>query len=240
MLLASSDEFEELVRTLIDSDLISVDNEYIKATPFGTAVSESFLSPEVALLVKKQILEDNADPLSIAIKLEPFEAIYHSNKLQGELNRMYRRFPTKFFSGAVFDLFSTDFKNIKSKRKLENWVLELFASWMVEFFDCKCKESPYCECAQIKLAKKIVTMRQEGKRLHQIANVFNDVYELYIYPGDLFKWLDTLIHHLRAVKRISHVLGADKIVDTSQELIDSIERGTSQPAIATKDKFRPA
>jgi helicase len=88
-LLASSDEFDELLRTLGDTDLISIDNEYIKATPFGTAVSESFLSPEIAVLVKKQILEATADPLNIAIKLEPFEQVYHSNKLQAELNRIY-------------------------------------------------------------------------------------------------------------------------------------------------------
>ena len=227
-LLASSDEFEALLGTLRDTELISIDNEYIKATPFGKAVSESFLSPEIAVLVKKQILEENADPLSIAINLEPFEQIYHSNKLQAELNRIYRtHFPTKFLSGAIFDLFSSDFKNIKAKRKLENWVLELFALWMLEFFDCNCEESPYCECVQIKLAKKVVSMRQDGKRLHQIAYVFNDIYELYIYPGDLFKWLDTLIHHLRAVKRISSVLGAEEITETTQRLIDSIEHGKS-------------
>jgi len=226
-LLASSNEFEELLRTLKDIDLISIENEYTKATSFGTAVSESFLSPEVAALVKKQILEEIADPLSIAIKLEPFEAVYHSNKLQAELNRMYRtHFPTKFLSGAIFDLFSTDFKNIKTKRKLENWVIELFALWMFEFFDCECEESPFCECVQIKLAQKIVKMRQEGKRLHQIAHIFNNVYELNIYPGDLFKWLDTLIHHLRAVKRISSVLSAYEMAEAAQRLIDSIEHGT--------------
>ncbi|MFX1519873.1 MAG: DUF5814 domain-containing protein [Promethearchaeota archaeon] len=224
--LASSIEFKELLSTLKDMNLISIDNGYVNVTSFGIAVSESFLSPEVAILVKKQILEETTDPLSIAIKLEPFEAVYHSNKLQAELNRMYRtHFPTKFFSGAVFDLFSTDFKNIKSNRKLENWVLELFALWMFEFFDCKCEESPYCECVQIKLAKKIVTMRQEGKRLHSIAQIFNDVYELNLYPGDLFKWLDTLVHHLRAVIRISSVLDADEMAEAAQQLIDSIERG---------------
>jgi len=140
---------------------------------------------------------------------------------------MYRtHFPTKFLSGAIFDLFSTDFKNIKTKRKLENWVIELFALWMFEFFDCECEESPFCECVQIKLAQKIVKMRQEGKRLHQIAHIFNNVYELNIYPGDLFKWLDTLIHHLRAVKRISSVLSAYEMAEAAQRLIDSIEHGT--------------
>ncbi len=227
MLLASSDEFEELLRTLRDTDLISIENEYIKATPFGVAVSESFLSPEIAVLVKKQILEESADPLSIAIKLEPFEQVYHSPKLQAELNRIYRtHFPTKFLSGAIFDV--ADFKNIKTKRKLENWIIELFARWMFEFFDCKCEESPYCECVQIKLAKKIVKMRQEGKKLHQITYVFNDVYELFIYPGDLFKWLDTLVHNLRAVKRIAHILKMNEMVEIIETLITSIERGTSQ------------
>ncbi len=127
-------------------------------------------------------------------------------------------------SGAVFD--ATDFKNIKTKRKLENWIIELFALWTFEFFDCKCEELPYCECVQIKLAKKIVKMRQEGKKLHQIAYVFKDVYELFIYPGDIFKWFDTLIHNLRAVKRIATILDLSEMVENIETLINSIERGT--------------
>ena len=91
------------------------------------------------------------------------------------------------------------------------------------YFCCD-EEAPYCECVQIKLAKKIIKMRQEGKKLHQISHIFNDVYELFIYPGDLFKWLDTLVHNLRAVKRIANILKIIEMVDIVEMHINSIER----------------
>jgi superfamily II helicase len=71
-------------------------------------------------------------------------------------------------------------------------------------------------------------MRQEGQKLHQIAHVFNDVYELFIYPGDLFKWLDTLVHNLRAVKRIAKILKINEMVAIIEMLINSIERPGSK------------
>jgi superfamily II helicase len=52
-------------------------------------------------------------------------------------------------------------------------------------------------------------------------------YELWAYPGDLFSWLDTLIHNLKAVQRIAAVAGATDINEEIEGQISRIERPLS-------------
>ncbi len=216
-------ELDKVLDYLEKSGMVFRDGNELAISPLGKAASVSFLSPSEAVFVKENI---DSDPLELAIKLEPFESVYLSSKLQGELNRAYNtNFPTRFFSGAVLDIM--DVSRTKKPKKLEKWVLDLFAKWTLDFFNCKCKDNPFCECGQIELAKKIVEYRFFGLKTNNISQLLENEYQLYIYPGDIYKWLDSLIHHLRAVVRIAEIIKKDVLVGKVQEIINKVERPVS-------------
>jgi len=54
-----------------------------------------------------------------------------------------------------------------------------------------------------------------------LAAKLHDKFELWAYPGDLFSWLDSLIHNLKAVQRIANVAGK---TDLSVEIDGQIAR----------------
>ncbi len=219
-LIGKTVELDEVLDYLERSGMVLRNGNELTISPLGRAASVSFLSPSKAVFVKEKI---DMEPLELAIRLEPFESVYLSSKLQGELNRAYNtNFPTRFFSGAVLDIM--DVSRTKKPKKLEKWVLDLFAKWILDFFNCNCKDNPFCECGQIELAKKIVELRFTGLKPNNISQLLEKEYQLYIYPGDIFKWLDSLVHNLRAVSRIAEILKKDVLVEQILEIINKIER----------------
>jgi helicase len=107
---------------------------------------------------------------------------------------------------------------------LEKWVLDLFAKWTLEIFNCNCKDNPFCECGQVALAKKIVELRFQGLRPSQISQILNEEYELYVYAGDIFGYLNDLIHRLRAISRIAETLKKEMLIKQIQEIINKVEK----------------
>nr|MDO8082476.1 DUF5814 domain-containing protein [Candidatus Freyarchaeota archaeon] len=222
-LLGKTVGLDEVLAYLEKSGMVSRSGNVVTVSPLGRAASVSFLTPSEAVFVKENI---DMDPLELAIRLETFESVYLSSRLQGELNRAYNtNFPTRFFSGAVLDLM--DASRTKKTKKLEKWVLDLFAKWTLDIFNCNCKDNPFCECGQVELAKKIVELRLRGLRPSNISQILKDEHELYVYPGDLFGYLNDLIHHLRAVSRIAEILKKDILVGQIQEIINKVERPNS-------------
>jgi helicase len=63
--------------------------------------------------------------------------------------------------------------------------------------------------------------RKEGYNPTGIAQLLRKDYELWAYPGDIYSWLDTLIHNLKAVQRISLVEGK---TDMNEEIVSQIAR----------------
>lgn len=212
--------FDDVLAHLERNGMISKNGSVLTVTPLGRAASISFLPPGEAVFVKNNI---DMDPLELAIRLEAFESVYLSSRLQGELNRAYNtNFPTRFFSGAVLDIMAAS--RTKKTKKLEKWVLDLFAKWTLEIFSCNCKDNPFCECGQVTLAKKIVELRFQGLRPSQISQILNEAYELYVYAGDIFGYLNNLIHRLRAISRIAEILKKEILVEQIQTIIEKVER----------------
>ncbi|WXG39929.1 MAG: DUF5814 domain-containing protein [Candidatus Freyarchaeum deiterrae] len=222
-LIGKTVELDEALAYLKKSGMVSRNGNIVTVSPLGSAASVSFLTPSEAVFVKDNI---DMNPLELAIRLETFESIYLSSRLQGELNQAYNtNFPTRFFSGAVLDLM--DASRTKKTKKLEKWVLDLFAKWTLDIFNCKCKDNPFCECGQVELAQKIIELRMRGLRPSNISQILKDEYELYVYPGDLFGYLNDLIHHLRAISKIAEILKKDALVGQIQEIINKVEKPNS-------------
>ncbi|UCE11154.1 MAG: DEAD/DEAH box helicase [Candidatus Thorarchaeota archaeon] len=213
-----SDALKRLVRT----HMIRVKEGGAHPTELGLATSLSFLTPSRGYDVLKA--SESLDVLDIAISLDTFENVYLSSRLQGEVDTAFRtHMPTRLFSGVFADL--TDLKKpTGGSGRLPKWVFEVFGKWTTDFFNCGCRDFPECDHGKIKLGKWIVERRLEGLNPSVIARKLINSYELWAYPGDLFSWLDSLIHNLNAVKRIAAVAGKTDLGEQIEDQIARIER----------------
>ncbi|TFG34341.1 DEAD/DEAH box helicase [Candidatus Thorarchaeota archaeon] len=209
----------EALKHLVKTYMIRVKEGGAHPTELGRATSLSFLAPSMGLEVMK--LTSSYDVLDIAIMLEPFENVYLSNKLQEEINAAYRtHMPTRLLSG-VFTEISDLSKPQSGAGRLPQWVFEVFGKWTTTFFNCGCRDFPECDHAKIKLGRWLIEHRKTGLNPSGLAARLHDLFELWAYPGDIFSWLDSLIHSLKAVQRIANVAGK---TDLSVEIDSQIAR----------------
>ncbi|MGY5877331.1 MAG: DUF5814 domain-containing protein, partial [Candidatus Thorarchaeota archaeon] len=229
-MLSSTVPPSDALKHLVRRHMIRVHEGGAHPTKLGKATTLSFLKPSDGLMVEK--LARTMDVLDIAIKLDPFENIYFSSKLQSEINTAFRTFmPTRFFSGVFTDL--TDVSKPRSgAAKLPGWVFELFGKWTTDFLNCGCREYPECDHGRVEIGRWIVAKRKEGLNPSGIAQKLSKKYELWAYPGDILSWLDSLIHNLQAVKRIAAVAGE---TDLDEEIEGQIAR-IEQPLKFSEEK----
>jgi len=223
-----SDALKHLVKT----HMIRVKEGGAYPTELGRATSLSFLTPSMGLEVTK--LTASYDVLDIALMLEPFENIYLSNKLQEEINSAFRtHMPTRLFSG-VFGEISSLTKPGSGAGRLPQWVFEVFSKWTIAFFNCGCRDFPECDHGKVKLGRWLVERRHEGYNPSGLADRLEREFELWAYPGDLFSWLDSLIHSLKAVQRIADVAGKTDLSEEIDSQIARIERPLEHQEVEQK------
>ncbi|MHA2425629.1 MAG: DUF5814 domain-containing protein, partial [Candidatus Thorarchaeota archaeon] len=209
----------DALKHLVKRHMIRVREGGSHPTPLGRATSLSFLTPSEGYAVARKTSDQ--DVLGIAISLDPFQNVYLSNRLQGEVNTAFKtHMPTRLFSGIFSDL-----GNLSNPRsgasRLPKWVFGVFSRWTRDFFHCGCSLYPECDHGKIALGRWIVMKRKEGYNPTGIAQLLRKDYELWAYPGDIYSWLDTLIHNLKAVQRISLVEGK---TDMNEEIVSQIAR----------------
>lgn len=213
-----TDNLNAILSYLRKYGFIEMDNGRLRVTSLGKNVSISFLKIGDAKYITENI--GRKDFLDIAINMEPFEAAYLSNRVVAELANMFHTFfPTRFFSGSL--LGSIGPGNVKLHKRMPGWMTDLFSRWMKDIFNCKCKENPFCDCGKINLSKKLLELRMMGLTPRNISNYLIEEYDIYAYPGDIFDWLETFLHNLTAVKRISEVKG---MLSLSEEIAATVSR----------------
>ncbi|MFW9963112.1 MAG: DUF5814 domain-containing protein [Candidatus Sifarchaeia archaeon] len=212
----------EALKHLVRTHMVRVKEGGVHPTDLGRATSLSFLTPSMGLEVMK--LTSTYDVTDIAIMLEPFENVYLSSKLQEEVNSAFRtHMPTRLFSGVFSEI--SDASHPKSGvGRLPQWVFEVFGKWTTTFFNCGCREYPECDHGKVSLGRWLVEKRKEGLNPSGLAQKLHDDFELWAYPGDVFSWLDSLIHNLKAVQRIADVAGKTDLHVQIEDQIARIER----------------
>ncbi|MFX0108725.1 MAG: DUF5814 domain-containing protein [Candidatus Hodarchaeota archaeon] len=221
-MLSASIPPSDALKHLVKTHMIRVRSGGVHPTELGKATSLSFLTPSEGYQVRK--MTGKSDVLDISIALEPFENVYLTNKLQSEVNAAFRTFmPTRLFSGIFSDVTSLNVHHGAAAR-LPNWVFETFSRWISQFFNCGCKEYPECQHGKIAFGRWIIEKRKEGLNPSGIARVLKKDFELWAYPGDIFSWLDSLIHNLKAVQRIAAVAGETDIGVEIESQIAKIEK----------------
>jgi helicase len=218
-LLSRTVPFEEGVRFLKQHALASQAGQDLMPTELGRAAAVSYFSASNVAAIQEH-RSDAAQELSV--RFEPLDNVYLSPRLQAEIERAFRtKFATRLFAGAILNLMSTQY-NRRTKR-LPRWILQTFSKWTLTFFNCKCKESPFCDHGQWNLSRTILSMRFRGMTPSQISTAFLREYDLFIFPGDIFDFLDNQVHILQGIQRVAETLERFELADSATKAIAAIE-----------------
>ncbi len=211
----------DALKILVKHHMIRVTQDGVYPTELGRATSISYFSPSQGVEVLR--LTESMDVIDIAVMLEPFENVYLSSRLQAEVDTAFRtHMPTRLFSGVFHDMSELS-RGQNGAARLSPWVYDILARWAIQFFNCGCSLYPACDHAKIRLGRWLVERRQEGYNPSGIAERLNKEFELWAYPGDIYSWLDSLIHTLRGVQRIAGVAGKVDLGAAIEEQIVKIE-----------------
>ncbi|NWF95267.1 MAG: DEAD/DEAH box helicase [Candidatus Thorarchaeota archaeon] len=233
-MLSCSVSAADALKILVRKRMITVSEGDVRPTELGRATSLSFFTPSEGLEVLR--LAGKMDVIDIAVSLEPFENVYLSTRLQGEVDAAFRtHMPTRLFSGVFSDLGDLSRRDGGAAR-LADWVYDVLGRWTMKIFNCGCPLFPECDHAKIRLGRWMVDRRKEGLNPSGIAAQLQREFELWAYPGDIFSWLDSLIHTLKGVQRISAVAGKVDLGAEIDEQIARIERPLESALSDDKDK----
>ncbi|MHA1197923.1 MAG: DUF5814 domain-containing protein [Candidatus Heimdallarchaeaceae archaeon] len=226
-ILGRSNPLSENVKSLRKMEMITIENKIISPTKLCRAVSLSFLSPAYAIRIVQEIQRKKAKhseddfALTLAIKIRPFRSAHLAPRVHGDIERILKStISTNIFSGAILDLYSGNGWGRNSPSKL---VIDTFSNWTKTIFTCKCEDKPFCDCGEIAFSKIIVEYRQKGYSPSRISSEIRKDYNVLTYPGDLYSWLDALVHHLNAIERLAKVLEVDKIQKFATAFTKDIE-----------------
>jgi len=160
-------------------------------------------------------------PLEIAITMEPFENINLSARLTGFIERALKtRVGSRLFNSNALELLDSASVNVA---KLDRNVLDLLMKWSQLFFNCGDEDSPYCDHGLQNINKLLLQLRLNGYGPNAIAQYIDKNFGFSAYPGDILRWLESLLHRLEGVNKIVSALDA---VDTENQIniiIESIE-----------------
>lgn len=170
-------------------------------TAYGKAVSVSFLHVSEAEYIRKLL---GKDILDTAIRLEPFTNVYLTRRLKSQLEIEV----DTLFSGTCIEALTTH---------------EVGVQLLVAFFACDCKDTPYCEHPRWNVSREICTLRMKGWSPRRICTYFRQEFGLLLYPGDVFSYLDTIIHKLEAIERIAQVFNKEDTVKSAERIKKRIE-----------------
>lgn len=223
-LLSRTVTFKEGFRFLRRHDLATQSGQEVMPTELGRAAAISYFSASNVAAIQ-EYRYNTADNLSV--RLEPLRNAYLSPRLQSEIERALRtRFATRLFAGAVLDLMSA--KRSRRLKRLPRWVLQQFSKWTLDFFNCRCKENPFCDCGIWNVSKAVLELRYRGLTPSKINSTFLEEYELFIYPGDIFGFLDNQVHILQGIQRVADVIGRHELAENATKAIEAIEHPLQQ------------
>lgn len=219
---------EEAYDVIHEGGLVRERNNKISSTKYGMAVSVSFLDLKAAEYIKRSINLKNqnkkkkhfVDPLEIALKLEPFENAYMSNRLNRRLGKALNiNLSARLFADSTLDILSSAETISKLDPNLQDAVINL----QIDFMSCKCQDRPFCKCFQDELSRKIMKQRMYKKDPVDISKKLLKNYQIHSYAGDIFSWLDSVIRALEAVRRIANAFNNHEVAKECSKCIRRIE-----------------
>ena len=220
-LLGPAETLKESLKILKDLNMVNIYQEGPRATRLGKATSRTFLPPSEAGEIKNKL--HTLSPLEIAIGFEPMKSVFLSSKMQAEIEKTLKSgyIGSNLFSGSVLEYMES---SLEKRSSLPNLIINIFARWNMDIFSCDCLDNPWCGCGEKALSRVIVELRLENKNLRRISTDLTERYQLYAYPGDIYRWFDSLIHHLRAVAKLALVFDERQTMKLALNTIKMIEK----------------
>ena len=233
------------IEEMEDLDMIVITpSNKLEITKYGRAVSVSFLSIADAEFIKNTLNDmqylkryvalspmykkkEKYDKLKVlilalALDLEMFENAYLSSVIHNQIsNALKIKFSTRLFAESTLDIISSGEAIEKVDRKFQEALIAL----QTDFMQCKCQDRPFCSCMQRGISEVIIHERLKGKDPQDISNKLFRKYQIQVYPGDIFSWLDNYVKNLDAIKRIAKAHNRRNIVKKTNYLIKKIENG---------------
>ena len=231
LLLGKTGSFKDTADFLVKKKLVEYnqENNQYSITKLGSAGAMSFLTVKEISFVLKNINELN--PIEIAILMDPFENIHLSPYLIGFLEKTLKtRVPTRLFTSSALELL--DQASVKVQ-KLDKAAVELLVAWNKYFFNCECEDSPYCNHGLINVNKLLISLRTKRGSPEAIARIIDKDYGLYAFPGDILRWLESIIHKLEGIKKVTSAVK----IDMSEQLA-IIEGAIQDPDQLTDEKIQ--
>ena len=232
------------VDEMADLGLINRSANRLEVTRYGRATSVSFLSINEAEFIKNTLNDRNYlihyvghSPmykkkekydklkvliLAMAMDLEMFENAYLSSVIHNQIaNALKIKFSTRLFAESTLDIISSGEALGKLDKKFQDAMIAL----QTDYMQCRCQDRLFCSCMQRGISEVIVHERLKGKDPQDISNKLFRKYQIQVYPGDIFSWLDNFVKNLDAIKRIAKAYNKNNIVKKTNFLIKKIENG---------------
>jgi len=131
--------------------------------------------------------------------IEPITNVYLPSNVLGKLAvKLKRNLSTLLFSDSVKMMLESGELVLNLDYATKKKYLKLQA----DFFVCDCEDYPYCKCLERNISKDIINKRLSGMSPLEISRYYKENYELSIYAGDIFNWLDQVLRILEGVERI--------------------------------------
>ncbi len=210
-------EFEKLVSRLMHYKFLELREGIISLTPFGQIAAGHFLSVSSAFLIRDAVLKGK-HPLEIITNLEFFNSVYFKYAAQIS-TALDINIPSRVFQGASLDIIFEGDNITQLDQNIQDQLFEFAAA----FLTCKCKDSPYCGCAERRFSAKIVEIRMEGYDPAGIVRKLEDLYGVTAYPGDVLGYLDNVVRNLDAVEKVAKVYSKKDIVRAAWEMKQQVE-----------------
>ena len=234
-------DLKTCVKELEDLNLIDL---AFNITDYGKAVSMSFLSIPKAEYIREKLKSQSylkkylqksqyykkrekfnklrVKILAIAMDIELFENAYLSPVIHNQIsNALKVKFSTRLFAESTLDIISSG----EAIGKVDNKFQEALISIQTDFLRCTCQDRPFCRCLQRGITELIVHERLKGRDPQDISKKLFRMYQIQVYPGDIFSYLDNYLKNLDAIKRIAQAFNNKKVVKEAQVLIKRIENG---------------
>ncbi|MEX2683697.1 MAG: DEAD/DEAH box helicase [Candidatus Sigynarchaeota archaeon] len=223
----------KILNHLHQAELISVKNQGTSITilPVGRAITESFLSIEDGLKLKQAVLDYEESVIDIASSLNPLKNVYVTDAIVSEMSRYktgHAAISSKFFGGQILDFMTLEqgqFSGTALKRKkMSRFAIEILSRWAMDIFTCECDDKPYCDHGVKNLARIMVKLRRQ-KRLEprQISQHLRETYQIQVYTGDVYEFLDSILHALDAIQRFARIFENAQMLGAVSRYRASIE-----------------
>ncbi len=215
-LLIGEGDLDWLLKKLTEYGFIEKTDAGYSPTKLGNIVASHFLSVEQTFQIKKAVLEGH-DPLDIVTGLETLDAVYFRYAAQLS-DALGTNIPTRVFGAGLDIVFSSEgFSRLKEN--LHRNLLDFARDFMV----CKCKDAPYCDCAEKKFSAHVIELCAEGLSPDQIIAELTREYGVYAYGGDVLNYLDQVARALEAVELIARIYGKEELSEKARELRERME-----------------